>query len=120
MPLIKSAKKQNRQNLKHRLRNYRVRHELKVTIQEMEDVANGGKKEDAEVLLKKAYKVIDTAAKKNIIHPNNAARKKSQMAKLIVDMGKEKAEAPTKKKAKAKTDKKAEVAEAPKKEEAAE
>lgn len=93
----------------------------------MEDVANGGKKEDAEALLKKTYKVIDTAAKKNIIHPNNAARKKSQMAKLIVDMGKVKAETPKKKgkaKAKAKIVKakpvKDEVAETPKKEEAAE
>lgn len=37
----------------------------------------------AEKQLSVAYKVIDTAAKKNIIHKNNAARKKSMLAKVV-------------------------------------
>ena len=42
-----------------------------------------GKKDEALKLLPKVYKVIDTAAKKNIIHKNNAARKKSLYARMV-------------------------------------
>lgn len=39
--------------------------------------------EAAKKALPVVYSVIDTAAKKNLIHKNNAARKKSNMAKLV-------------------------------------
>ena len=103
MPLIKSAKKQMRQSLKHRVRNYRVRTDLKLVIKEVMEVARHDKKEDAQKAVQKAYKIIDTAAKKGIIHANNADRKKSHMARLIADMGQKKHDAPaTIKKSKAK------------------
>ena len=103
MPLIKSAKKQMRQSLKHRVRNYRVRTDLKLVIKEVMEVARHDKKEDAQKAVQKAYKIIDTAAKKGIIHSNNADRKKSHMARLIADMGQKKHDASaTTKKSKAK------------------
>ena len=103
MPLIKSAKKQMRQSLKHRVSNYRVRTDLKLVIKEVMEVARHDKKEDAQKAVRKAYKIIDTAAKKGIIHANNADRKKSHMARLIADMGQKKHDAPaTAKKSKAK------------------
>lgn len=86
MPLIKSAKKQMRQNVKHRLRNYRVRDELKFTLKGVLSTIKDDTKSDAEKVLKQAYKVIDTAAKKNILHPNTAAHKKSNMARLVAQM----------------------------------
>ena len=52
-------------------------------MRKMVDLTNEGKKDEAAKLLPSVYKTIDTAAKKNIIHPKNAARKKSRMAKLI-------------------------------------
>ncbi len=50
-----------------------------------------GKKEEAEKFLSFAYKIIDTAAKKNLIHEKNAARKKSNIAKALNAMDKEEA-----------------------------
>ncbi|TSC58566.1 MAG: hypothetical protein Greene041662_730 [Candidatus Peregrinibacteria bacterium Greene0416_62] len=44
--------------------------------------AKEGKNAEVLKLLPQAYKAIDMAAKKNIIHWKNAARKKSGMAKL--------------------------------------
>lgn len=38
---------------------------------------------EAEKLLPQAYKHIDTAAKKNIIHKKNAAHKKSLLARTV-------------------------------------
>lgn len=49
----------------------------------MEDAAKAGKKDDAQKLLSETYKAIDMAAKLNIIHKRNAARKKSRMAHLV-------------------------------------
>lgn len=43
--------------------------------------------EEAKKLLPKAYKVMDTACKKNILHKNTVARKKSKMAKAISQVG---------------------------------
>jgi len=47
------------------------------------DLSKEGKTKEAEALLPGVYKSIDTAAKKNIIHKNNAARKKARMARLV-------------------------------------
>jgi small subunit ribosomal protein S20 len=120
MPLIKSAKKQNRQNAKHRVRNFRVRDVLKDSLKGVLEATKDGKKVEAEKALQTAYKAIDMADKKNIIHSNNAARKKSSMAKLVANMGKKKASTETAKKkaapkaaAKKEEAKVEEVAEAP-------
>lgn len=83
MPVIKSAKKQMRQSLKRRARNFPVRSELKTTIKKMTKLIKEGKKEEAAKFISFAYKVIDTACKKNILHPNNAARRKSLLAKAL-------------------------------------
>ena len=47
-------------------------------------LSKAGKKEEAKKLLPEVYKAIDTACKKNIIHPNNASRKKSSAARLAL------------------------------------
>jgi len=44
--------------------------------------------EKAKKALSEVYSVIDTAAKKNIIHKNNASRKKSRLAIMIDKAGK--------------------------------
>lgn len=46
-------------------------------------LAAGGNKEEAQKLLPEAYKAVDKAAKRNLIHKNAAARKKSQLAKAV-------------------------------------
>lgn len=83
MPILKSSKKALKQSLVKRSRNYKMRRALKDSIKEVVLAAKEGKAKNPQALLTKAYKVIDTASKKNIIHRKNADRKKSKMSKLI-------------------------------------
>lgn len=91
MPILKSAKKRVRQAKKRRDRNYPVRTKMKTYIKKVLGAVEEGNKTEAEKLLKQAHKIIDTAAKKNIIHKNNAARKKSMLAKRVNKIDEEKA-----------------------------
>jgi len=88
MPIIKSAKKQLRQNKVKRARNFPVRSQLKTTYKKAMTLISEGNREEAEKFLPYAYKIIDTAAKKNLIHDKNADRKKSNIAKALNAMGK--------------------------------
>jgi len=82
MPIIKSAQKKMRVDAKRYQRN-------RVTIRNMKSAVKNvitlAKDEPAKVgnALKEAYSKIDIALKKNVIHRNNAANKKSRLAKLI-------------------------------------
>lgn len=86
MPVIKSAKKRMRQNIKRRARNFPVRSELKSLFKKELDHIKNGRLEEAVKLLPKVYSVVDMACKKNIIHPNNAARKKSRLARTLNEL----------------------------------
>lgn len=86
MPVIKSAKKQMRQNAKRRARNVPVRSELKTVVKNQLARIKDGKVEEAVKFMAMAYSVIDTAVKKQIIHKNNAARKKSLLARNLNDL----------------------------------
>ena len=59
---------------------------LKTAIKKVVVAAQSGNKEEATALLKEASKTIDMAASKNILHVNNAARKKSRLATLVNKM----------------------------------
>lgn len=85
MPHLKSAKKRMRQTAKRREHNRAVKKALKKQLKTLLEVAND--KAAAPDALKKevtaAVKKLDKAAAKRIIHPNLAARKKSQIARLV-------------------------------------
>lgn len=83
MPIIKSAKKRVKQAAVRQKRNYATRRKMKGAIKEITELVKAKKVEEAITKLPYAYKVIDTAAKKNVVHKNNAARKKSRLAKLV-------------------------------------
>ena len=57
-------------------RNKADKSELKTTIKKFDAAATEGNKENAEA----AYKTVDRAVSKGLLHKNNAARKKSSMA----------------------------------------
>ncbi len=78
MPNIKSAKKKQKQDIKRTKRNENYDLTIKKTIKNISK--STGKKQGDEV--KKAYSIIDKAAKKNIIHKNKAARLKSKISRL--------------------------------------
>jgi small subunit ribosomal protein S20 len=76
MPVIKSAKKKLRKDRKRELANKNLKILFKKSIKVAE-------KNPSEANIRKAVKIIDKIAKKNIIHKNKAARLKSKLAKLI-------------------------------------
>lgn len=86
MPIIKSAKKAAKQSLVKRDRNYLTRTALRKALRAFSDAIKGGKKAEAEKLLKPAYKLIDTAAKKKVLEKNTAARRKSLLARNLAGL----------------------------------
>ncbi|MFO0780473.1 MAG: 30S ribosomal protein S20 [Candidatus Gracilibacteria bacterium] len=82
MPIIKSAKKKARQAERHYERNQATRTKVKTFMKKIQ-LLSKSKPEDAKKLLSEAYSVLDTAAKKNILHANNVARKKSLLARTV-------------------------------------
>jgi small subunit ribosomal protein S20 len=80
---IKSQIKRNRQNEKARLRNKSVKSSLKTVIRKLNEAAQAGNAETAAVLLRDASRKLDQAASKGVIHKNQAANRKSAIAKRI-------------------------------------
>lgn len=83
MPIIESAIKHARQSEVRRARRLPFKTSMKTHIRKMTDLIKAGKMEEAANLLPKAYKAIDMAAKKNLVHWKNAARKKSLLQRMI-------------------------------------
>jgi len=81
MPLIKSAIKKMRQDKVRTARNRLKREHLRDTIKAVEDAAKAGAANISD-LLKVAFKTIDKSAKWNLLHSNNAARKKSKLNRI--------------------------------------
>jgi small subunit ribosomal protein S20 len=82
MPHTKSARKNLRKSEKRRLRNRAAKRTLKTHIKRFFDALEG----PADALKTEynlAAKKLDKAAARRIIHPNLAARKKSQMAQAM-------------------------------------
>jgi small subunit ribosomal protein S20 len=77
---IASQIKRNRQNEKRRLRNKSVRSELRSRTKAA-SAANESGAEDSAETVRLAMKRIDKAAQKGVIHKNQAARRKSRLAK---------------------------------------
>jgi small subunit ribosomal protein S20 len=79
---IKSQIKRNRQNEKARMRNKSVKSALKTAIRKFhESVAAGG--DDTAELLRDATRKLDKAVSKGVIHKNQAANRKSSIAKKL-------------------------------------
>lgn len=83
MPITSSAIKAARQNIKRRQQRQPFNTKMKTAMRSFIDLVKEKKIEDAKKMLPAAYKAIDTAAKKNLIHRNNAARKKSLLARMV-------------------------------------
>ncbi len=83
MPTIDSAEKRLRQSRKRRQHNQSIKSEIRTLerrLEEAEDV------DEAEELLDELYARLDRAAGKDVVHPNKAARKKSQAARRVEEM----------------------------------
>ena len=84
MANIKSQIKRNRQNEKRRLRNKSVKSSLKTAVRKFHESAATGEGNEATVaLLRDASRKLDQAASKGVIHKNQAANRKSAIAKRL-------------------------------------
>lgn len=80
MPRTKSAAKRLRQNLKARMRNKAMKSAMRTA---MKKVRMASDQETAEQAFRTATSLLDRLARKGIIHPNAAARRKSKLAQWV-------------------------------------
>ncbi|HEY1633154.1 MAG TPA: 30S ribosomal protein S20 [Acidimicrobiales bacterium] len=85
MANIKSQIKRNRQNERRRLRNKGVRSEAKTRVKTALRAVETGADDSGEAL-RQAVKRLDKAAAKGIIHPNQAANRKSRLARRVAEI----------------------------------
>jgi small subunit ribosomal protein S20 len=78
---IKSQIKRIRTNEAARQRNKAVRSALKTAVRHFREAADSGDREAALAALNTASRQLDKAATKGVIHANQAANRKSAMAK---------------------------------------
>lgn len=83
MPNIASAKKRTRQNEKRRVKNQAQKSAIRTQEKKLRALVAEKKAEEASKVQSKLISLVDKAAKKNLIHKNAAARKKSRIAHLL-------------------------------------
>jgi small subunit ribosomal protein S20 len=84
-----SAKKQARAGARRTVRNRAVRSEVKTLIVKARRALSSGAGSSAEDRVSEtvgALRALDRAASKRILHPNNAARRKSRLARKLAKM----------------------------------
>ena len=83
MPQSKSSQKQVRVAEKRRLRNKSIRSLCKTNITKAERLIFLAELESAQSAVVAAIGSLDKAAEKGVIHPNNAARRKSRLMRKL-------------------------------------
>ena len=83
MPIIQSAKKALRQNIRRRKQNEDRKIALKKAIKEFKKLVAEKKENEARAVLNKVYKIADRVAKTKFIKKNKAARIKSRATKFL-------------------------------------
>ncbi|PID84423.1 30S ribosomal protein S20 [Candidatus Gracilibacteria bacterium] len=85
MPITSAAKKALKVSKKKHSRNRHFLSLFKESTKALESLLQAEKKDTKKITqtLSEIYSRIDTLEKKNILHKNNAARKKSAYAKMV-------------------------------------
>jgi len=86
MANIKSQIKRNKQNEKARERNKAVKSELKTAVRKFREAAEAGDKDAAVEASRAAGRKLDKAVSKGVIHKNQAANRKSAIAKKAASL----------------------------------
>jgi small subunit ribosomal protein S20 len=86
MANIKSQIKRNKTNEKARLRNKAVKSSLKTSVRKFREAADAGDKDQAIALERSASRALDKAVSKGVIHKNQAANRKSAIAKRAASL----------------------------------
>ena len=83
MPNTKTAREEMRKAERRRLRNKSVRSLVKTDIKKAEGLIYSGDPKSAQGAVTAAISSLDKAAEKGVIHPNNAARRKSRLVRKL-------------------------------------
>ncbi len=83
MPNTRSAAKQMRVQERRRLRNQSVRSATRTYVKKAEVAIADGESSPTADAIRQAISALDRAAKKGVIHANNAARRKSRLMKKL-------------------------------------
>jgi len=83
MPQTRSMRKALRQSLKRRQGNRAWKVRVKSARRALLDNLETATPEDTAANLRTAQKMIDKAAKRHILHPNTAARRKARLAQKV-------------------------------------
>ena len=79
----KSALKRIRQSEKRRVLNRTFRNRTRTLVKKARTSITGGSLQDAIAATRDAVKDLDMAASRGVIHPRNAARRKSRLMKQL-------------------------------------
>ncbi|MGH2689191.1 MAG: 30S ribosomal protein S20 [Actinomycetota bacterium] len=83
MANIKSQKKRIITNERRRVRNKGVRTALRTYVKRFRTALDAGNVDEAREALQVAGRALDKAASKGIVHRNNAANRKSELARAL-------------------------------------
>ena len=86
MANIKSQIKRNKQNENARQRNQAVKSRLKTAVRKFRELSEAGDKDAAVAASRDAMKALDKAASRGVIHGNQAANRKSSIAKKAASL----------------------------------
>ena len=84
MPRRRTSLKAQRKDKKRRLRNLKIKREIKKAIKKITAYLLAKNASEAKALLPSVFSKLDKAAKKGIIKKNNAARKKSRLSRMLL------------------------------------
>lgn len=83
MPQTKAAKKALKSSDRKRVTNDRWRKKMREVLHAVHDAVSAKDKKAADQAYTQAQSTLDRAARRNIIHPNKAARKKARLKRAI-------------------------------------
>lgn len=83
MPRRRTSLKSNRVNKRKHTRNLKVKGQLKKSIKKFQELLTKENTGEAKAFISKVFSQLDKAAKKNIIHPATANRKKSRLMRRL-------------------------------------
>lgn len=83
MPVHKSAEKKMRRDSRARTRNRMWKSKIKTAKKTLERAISNNETDKIQELFKEYVSMMDKAASRRVIHPNNASRKKRALSRKV-------------------------------------
>ena len=80
------SEKSHRVTLKKTVRNKAARSSAKNAVTEAKHALDANSRDQAAAAVARAASVLDVGVRKGLLHPNNAARRKSRLAKRLAKL----------------------------------